>query len=307
MKRTAPTMSASALLVIGILAGSAAQAANSWNFDTACTSSNAVVTNNCGITEFTMYGMSSGSSAGVSTTTMSQAAIYDWHSYGLGIVNRLESPTLSDPGVGPHAADNVSGVDGFVFKFNQATNLNSFAIGWNGTDNATGSYADSDVSVFAWVGAGAPTTGADGSLVMASGGSGLLNSGWKLVGNFADVGVNTNGEAFTAANADSSLLYSNYWMVSGYDTSFGTSIANSSSTPGGTLGAGNDAFKLLTMGATGVCTNTVTNGKCVPGQTPEPNSLALMGLAVLGLWATRRRWSGAAQQGLRFTPALRGV
>jgi len=258
------------------VAGSCAMAAVpvTWNLSTDC-NGNAVSGTNLGATEGC-----TGNSGGInlsafSTTgsgaTFAAASIYTWGSAGLGVVAAGEGTAQ-----GPHAMDNVINTDVMLISFDAAKSLTSVEIGWNGTTSptiipsglGTGSYTDSDLTVLAWMGQGTP--GAVSGLAT----TGLVSAGWQVIGNYADVGSVANG----GTAAISTSVTSSYWLVTAYDTAFGTTSSN-----GGTLGSTkNDAFKLVSVAGT-------TSNK-----TPEPGSLALLGAGLLGWVVSRKRKAAVA-------------
>ena len=233
-----------------------ALADSTWsNLGTSCGDSATHLSNGVCGTQSGVALNASGVSA-ASGTTFAAASLYNWGSNGLGVVNGSEDATAT----GPHAADNISGTDAIQLKFGTAVTLKSLTIGWNGTDNptsnSTGTYNDSDLSVLAWMGAGAPPAS-----------SSLGGAGWQLVGNYADVGASAGNTA-----AVSSAIYSSYWLISAYSSAFGGNASTN-------LGNGNDAFKL-----TGISV-----GSKPSGNVPEPGSIALIGAGLFSLFFRSRR------------------
>jgi PEP-CTERM motif len=115
----------------------------------------------------------------------------------------------------------------------------------------TGGHADA--TVLEYTGSGAPPALTGESY------ADLLTNGWRIVGNLLNIGANSTDALSGGTN-------SKYWMIGSY-----LPIGGNSSTPDGNT----DAFKLTGF----VAINAV----------PEPDSIALFGIAAVAFAASRRR------------------
>ncbi|MES2842852.1 MAG: exosortase-dependent surface protein XDP1 [Pseudomonadota bacterium] len=235
-----------------VTAGASAQAATNWTASYGgCGDSGNVVA------AAGSFGTCGGSGVDVRATSVISGSVTDatvraWGG-GLGVQNKDESNTN-----GPHALDNYNGLDALIFKFTESVSLTSLTLGWNGYDNTTSHYNDSDVSIYAWTDASAAPTSYASTV-----------AGWVLIGDYFNVGTKTGD-----TQAVSTPVFSSYWLVSAY---------SSSSVSGGVRST--DAFKVLSLAG------TYCGALCAPpgGDVPEPGSLALMAMGAFGLMAARRR------------------
>lgn len=246
-------------------------AASTWNVSTSTTT-----TTTSGIT---MNSAAFSTAPNYSTTTAEtfSAASLVSYSGGYGVSVGSSDPSNVD---GAHAVDNVRGTDLVRLTFGQSVELSNVTLGWNGTDNCKTTqtkcnstlYGDSDISILAYTGLNMPpssmppaSTSIEGKTI-----AGLISSGWELVGHYANVGSAEPDVAIVNA----AKISSSWWLVSAYNSGYGAALANE------TL---NDSFKLISVAGVVAPQTNHTN------KTPEPAGIALMGLGLLGLMASRRR------------------
>jgi len=196
------------------------------------------------------------------TGKFGSAAMAYYPGSGVGITSPGESTTSPD-----HAIDNNGATEALLINF--GTNnvaLNQLSIGW--------AYNDADVSILRYTGTQAPVLG--NSTVASLTGA----TGWEWVGDYANLSAsnplnfNNTGDVKTAS----------WWLVSAY---------NSAYSDGGFswyLGNNNDYFKLSGFAGNVVAqTPTPPTPPASGTKVPEPGTLALFGIAMLGCVAARRK------------------
>lgn len=212
--------------------------------------------------------------SGFSTNTTAGTA-FDTATLALYTGGGLGVSSINDGNIGVdphHAFDNLNGIDAGLFKFGQSVSLKSLTIGWP-TTNAT-----ADISVLAYTG----STPFSGSIVGKTFDT-LITSGWQFIGNYKfTTGTSPVSPVLNAANVSSS-----YWLVGAYSSSFGNANGGNkgSTNAGGTgvLDIANDYFKI-----SGLAANKASTGSTPSATTPEPTSLFLLAIGVLGWNMTRK-------------------
>ena len=287
MRKSHSHFLSASVIVGGLLCGTAAHAL--WSFDQAGVtglvakdSIGTIIAGDPTLSLTGVYAANGASDVGFATNATWQAGAL---SYFAGAGQGMYSGT--DAGSPFHALDNSGNTEAVILQFGSSVVLSSIGIGYTSDNNGLTSPDTVDVSVFRWMGSGTPT-GSPSPLV---GQGAAAMTGWQLVGNYGDMGVDTSNP-YNAVNTGQPLgtgtggaggRGSSWWMISAYNSGY-----SGAQETRGTLDVGNDFFKLYAVAGT-KCTSSVA-GVCGPGnQTPEPTSLALLGLGVLGVIGSRRR------------------
>jgi hypothetical protein len=269
---------ASALMLVS----ASSMAASTWNLDTCTNQNNVGGASGLGNTYYcagtaagngvtvSAFGNNSGSTA-YSTAFLKQ----NGSGSGFGVGSQAEGGNgVQYP---EHTMDNNPGgqADLILLKFDTAVALDSVTVGWY--------TSDADITVMAYNGTltGANDAAKAANLIGGKTSANLTASGtWGLIKNVGDGGADvavgdTASPDLTRSIGNSGNVVSSWWLIAAYNSGFGgTGIASPDSLK--------DMVKLMTVAS-----------KDVPpppgGNTPEPASLALTSLALLGAFGARRR------------------
>ena len=253
-------IAASALLV-GLTMASGAFAASTWQFTGTSTYTQTLISGAAdpAITTIAGYRVTNGGSNAGFTTGWSSQNLASYPSLGMG------TDSTSAP---QHALDNNGFTEAILLGFG-TTSVALSSIGLSYTHNGSAPGVTVDASVFRWTGATAATLATVAPNAIASG----AMAGWELVGNYGDF-IQDTSQPYNVVNTTG--RGSSWWLISAYSSNYGG---------GSSLGTTGDYFKLLAVASKNVTT---------PPGVPEPGSLALLGAAVFGFVATRRRQQASA-------------
>lgn len=275
MKQNSKQWARWAVGVAFAVVGSSALAAWDWNFVNANTTGNQATSTDiekgvsvtgtakafsvCNNTSTNCTSSNSSGAAFNTGTKFTQTTLLSFDG-GLGVQSVNDGATSNG-----HAVDNFRMTDMILLNFGATkVDLDSLIIGWGGGDISVLRFDDQKVA------SGSAAALADPGALAGKTWTQLKAGGWELVDHYADVKVNES-KAVNAGNKTSS-----WWLISAYSTTFGAGTPNSA------LEVGNDQFKLASLSGTVFVPPSTT-------PVPEPSSLALVGLALAGFAASRRR------------------
>jgi len=268
---------------VALLAGASANAAT-WNLttgsNTGTNGNTRTFTGSDGTnTTASAWANTSGSSGSADLYKIEDAYLAQFGgTSGLGVQNRDAGQTgnTESSSNGEHAVDNLGRYDSVLFDFSASASkiaLSSVTIGWTGSD--------SDITVLRYLGSTTPTLHAGAGNTNQSYAQ-LISSGeWELIGHYANA---PQGSALNLNNA--TFKSSSYWLVGAYNPLVGSCNAATNPVSCSGLSLGNDAVKIAALA--GCKFGTPGCGQGGGGSVPEPATLGLLGLGLLGMARARR-------------------
>ncbi|XVJ68372.1 MAG: PEP-CTERM sorting domain-containing protein [Rhizobacter sp.] len=252
MKKSVFLRSAQIAIATAALAVTHIASAATWNF-----ANNGVAISGSNQTTVNVSGFFvNNTSSGVinSGSTFTAASLSNQGGSGRGM------STGTDSGSPQHAFDNNGTTEMLSLQFGTKVDLDSVTVGW--------SSGDADLSVLAYTGSGSATP------VAGQTWSQLVSNGWSLIGHYA-------GSGSGSRNINLSNITSSWWLISAFNSGFGGISSG--------LSNHDDYVKLLAVAGSAVSVCAPGTAGCGGQQVAEPATLALFGLAALGVVAVRRR------------------